>query len=78
MLRKERQKGEKKALDELEKKDPEAYVEKLKKIEKDRLKVYKIEKDKLQAYKIEKDRLQAYKIEKDRGAPLVRLPFVAT
>ena len=39
MLRKEREKGQKKALDELEKRDPEAYVEKLKKIEKDRVQV---------------------------------------
>ena len=39
VLRKEREKGQKKALDELEKRDPEAYVEKLKKIEKDRVQV---------------------------------------
>ncbi len=39
MQRKERQKAEKKALEELEKKDPEGYIEQLQKLDKERLQV---------------------------------------
>ena len=57
ILRKEKVKNEQKAIDELQKKDPEAYTDKVLRIEKDRVKVKKYF---FQRYRYYMDRLTCF------------------